>query len=316
MKQRRIRAVAVGMGPTSQTRMILDYSWVVSLLASLPAPSDLVELPFMRTALIELALLGVAGGLLGAWIVLRRLAFFAHAVGTATFPGLVIADATGFSATVAGLAVALGYAGGVERAGRSGRDPGDVATALALVVALALGVVLASDVFESGAAVDRLLFGTALGLGDADLWVAAGAATLALAATGLLGRAWSAAGFDAPGASALGLPVRTADRLLLGLIAVAAVAALPAVGALLVASLFVVPAATARLLSRSVTALLATSVAVALVQGSVGLYVSLWLDVPPGPAVAVVGSTLYAAVALSRAVAGRAPRSIPVAEAT
>lgn len=274
----------------------------MSLLASLPSPGDLVELPFMRTSLIELTLLGVAGGLLGAWIVLRRLAFFAHAVGTATFPGLVIADATGFSATLAGLAVALGYAGGVERAGRAGRDPGDVATALALVVALALGVVLASDVFESGAAVDRLLFGTALGLDDADLWVAAGAATLALAATVLLGRAWTATGFDAPGASAVGVPVRTGDLLLLGLIAITAVAALPAVGALLVASLFVVPAATARLLSRSVSRLLIVSVAVAVVQGAVGLYVSLWLDVPPGPAVAVVGSSLYAVVAFGTAV--------------
>src|SRR5680860_514555 len=203
--------------------MILVYIWAVTALASLPSPGDLVELPFMRTALVELALLGVAGGLLGAWIVLRRLAFFTHAVGTATFPGLVVADGTGFSATVAGLAVALGYAGGVERAGRTGRDPGDVATALALVVALALGVILASDVFESGAAVDRLLFGTALGLGGADLWVAGGAAVLALAATLLLGRAWTAAGFDAPGAATAGLPLRAADLLLLGLIAVAAV---------------------------------------------------------------------------------------------
>jgi ABC-type Mn2+/Zn2+ transport system permease subunit len=287
----------------------------VSLLASLPSPGDLVELPFLRTALIELTLLGVAGGLLGAWIVLRRLAFFAHAVGTATFPGLVIADATGFSATLAALAVALGYAGGVERAGRAGRDPGDVATALALVVALALGVVLASDVFESGAAVDRLLFGTALGLDDTDLWIAAGAAALAVAATVLLGRAWTAAGFDADGATALGLPLRAADLLLLGLIAVAAVAALPAVGALLVASLFVVPAATARLLTHAVPALLATSVAVAVALGAAGLYVSLWLDVPPGPAVAVVGSAAYALVAFGAAALHRRPTPV-VAEAT
>ena len=294
--------------------MILDYIGPMTALAALPSPGDLVELPFMRTALVELALLGVAGGLLGAWIVLRRLAFFAHAVGTATFPGLVIADGTGFSATLAGLAVALGYAGGVERAGRSGRDPGDVATALLLVVALALGVILASDVFESGAAVDRLLFGTALGLGGADLWVAGGAAALALAATLLLGRAWTAAGFDTPGAAALGLPLRSADLLLLGLIAIAAVAALPAVGALLVASLFVVPAATARLLTDSVPALLCASVAIAVAQGALGLYVSLWLDVPPGPAVAVVGSTLYAVVALSSVLSGRTSRVAPIAE--
>jgi ABC-type Mn2+/Zn2+ transport system permease subunit len=287
----------------------------VSALASLPAPGDLVELPFMRTALIELVLLGIAGGLLGAWIVLRRLAFFAHAVGTATFPGLVIADGTGFSATLAALAVALGYAGGVERAGRAGRDPGDVATALALVVALALGVVLASDVFESGAAVDRLLFGTALGLDNSDLWIAASAAALAVAATVLLGRAWTAAGFDAPGASSIGLPVRTGDLLLLGLIAIAAVAALPAVGALLVASLFVVPAATARLLTSRVGTLLVTATAIAIAQGAVGLYVSLWLDVPPGPAVAVVGSSAYAIVALATAVLRRGPGPV-VAEAT
>jgi ABC-type Mn2+/Zn2+ transport system permease subunit len=296
-------------------RMILDYISGVDL-ASLPPPAELVELPFMRTALAELVLLGVAGGLLGAWIVLRRLAFFAHAVGTAAFPGLVIADGTGVSATLAGLAVALGYAGGVERASRAGRDPGDVATALALVVALAAGVVLASDVFESGAAVDRLLFGTALGLGGGDLWVAAGAAVLALAATLLLGRAWTAAGFDVHGSAALGLPLRAVDLLLLCLIAIAAVAALPAVGALLVASLFVVPAATARLLTDTVTAFLAASVAIAVGQGAIGLYVSLWLDVPPGPAVAVVGSSLYALAGISRALAGRAPRAAPVAGAT
>src|SRR5918997_6092109 len=123
-------------------------------LAALPAPSELLELPALRTALAELLLLAVAGGLLGAFVVLRRLAFFAHAVGTATFPGLVVADGTGFSAPLLAVIVALGYAGGVERAGRSDRDPGDAATGLLLVAALGAGVILASDVFESGAAVD------------------------------------------------------------------------------------------------------------------------------------------------------------------
>lgn len=290
------------------SRMILVYSCAVDPLVALPPPTDLVDLPFMRTALLELALLAVAGGLLGAWIVLRRIAFFAHATGTSTFPGLVVADAAGFSGSVAALAVALGYAGGVERAGRAGRDPGGAATALGLVFALGLGIVLASDVFESGGAVDGLLFGSALGLSATDVWIAAAAAALALAATLTLGRAWSAIAFDPAGADALGVPARAADRLLLGLVAVAAVAALPAVGALLVTSLFVVPAATATLLARSVAGLLRGAVAVALVQAAVGLYASLWLDVPPGPAVAVVGALAYAATALAAAAHGRAAR--------
>jgi ABC-type Mn2+/Zn2+ transport system permease subunit len=284
-------------------RIVLDYDSAVHLLVSLPAPTDLVELPYLRTALLELVLLAVAGGLLGAWIVLRRLAFFAHAVGTATFPGLVVADAAGFSGLLGGLAVALGFTGAVERAGRSARNPGDAATGLALVAALAIGIVLASDVFESGATVDRLLFGSALGLSAGDVWAAGGAAALALAATVLLGRAWTAVGFDAEGTAALGLPARVADLLLLGAVALAVVAALPAVGALLTTSLFVVPAATATVLTRSVGALLLAAVAVATVQAVVGLYLSVWLDVPPGPAVAVTGAALYVIAVVQRTLA-------------
>jgi ABC-type Mn2+/Zn2+ transport system permease subunit len=265
-----------------------------------PSPLDLAELPFLREALAEVLLLGAAGGLLSAWIVLRRLAFFSHAAGSATFPGLVAADASGVSPTLAGLAVALGYAGGVERAGRAGREPGE-ATALLLVAALAGGVVLASDVFESGAAVDRLLFGTLLGLGPADLVLSALAAALAALASAALGRTWAAIAFDPDSAPALGLPSTRADLLLLCLVAVAAVAAIPAVGALLVAAVYVLPGAAARLLARSVPALLAWSVALALAEGLTGLYVAYWLDLPPGPPVAVLGAAVYAALALTTA---------------
>src|SRR3954454_18739902 len=135
----------------------------------------------MRTAVIELVLLAVAGGLLGAWVVLRRLAFFAHAVGGATFPGLVVADATGLRPILAGLGVALAYAAAVWRAGaRASGQVGDAVTGVFLAGALAFGVVLASDVFESGARVDSLLFGSLLAIDPADVWAAAAAALLAI----------------------------------------------------------------------------------------------------------------------------------------
>jgi ABC-type Mn2+/Zn2+ transport system permease subunit len=271
-----------------------------------PSPADLIELPFMRTAVLELVLLAVAGGLLGAWIVLRRLAFFAHAVGSATFPGLVVADATGLRPLLAGLAVALAYAAAVWRAGaRATGRVADGVTGVVLAGALAVGVVLASDVFESGARVDSLLFGSLLAIAPGDVWAAAGAAAVALVATLALGRAWLATGFDRAGARALGARVQAADALLLALVAATVVASLPAVGALLTASLFIVPAATVRLIAPSVRALLAGSVALAIAEGLVGTYVALWLDSPPGPAVAVLGGAVFAAVALARAAAPR-----------
>jgi manganese/iron transport system permease protein len=266
-----------------------------------PSPVDLADLPFLREALLEVVLLAAAGGLLSAWIVLRRLAFFTHATGSATFPGLVVADASGVSPLIAGVVVALGYAGGVERAGRAGREPSE-ATALLLVAALAGGVVLASDVFESGAAVDRLLFGTLLGLETADLALSAATVALALVASLALGRTWAAIAFDPDAASGLGLPAARADFLLLALVAVAVVAAIPAVGVLLVAAIYVLPAAAARLLARSIPALLAWSLAIALAEGLVGLYAAYWLDLPPGPPVAVLGAMTYAVLALGTGV--------------
>src|SRR5438270_6433875 len=98
---------------------------------------------FVQRGALEVLLLSVGAGLLGTWIVLRGLAFFSHAVGAAAFPGLVLAEGLGFPAVVGAFAAALLFAAGVERLGAGARAPADVATAVALAGALALGVILA-----------------------------------------------------------------------------------------------------------------------------------------------------------------------------
>jgi len=59
---------------------------------------DPFQLPYVQRGLIEILILAVGAGVLGTWIVLRGLAFFSHAVGTAAFPGLVLAEGIGFAA--------------------------------------------------------------------------------------------------------------------------------------------------------------------------------------------------------------------------
>ncbi len=255
----------------------------------------------MQRALVAILLLAVAGGLLGAWIVLRRLAFFAHAVGSATFPGLVVAGPWGLAPPVAALGAGLGFAALLARLTRRGATSSDAATGLLLTGALALGAILASDVYHAGAGVDRLLFGTLLAVGDGDLWLAAAVAVAAVAATAALARTWLATGFDPAGAPALGVPALRGDWILLALLAVTVVAALPAVGALLVSTLLVVPAATARLVTHSLGTLLTTSVALAAAEGFAGLLLAYHLDLPPGPAIALVGGGGFALAALASA---------------
>ena len=270
---------------------------------------------FVQRGLLEILLLSVGAGLLGTWIVLRGLAFFSHAAGTAAFPGLVLAEGLGFSAPLGAFAAALLFAFGVERLARSRRSGYDSLTALVLVGALALGVILASDVFHSGASVDSLLFGSLLLIGPRDLVLAAVASTAVLVASVLLGRRWLAIGFDAGSARALGLRSAVPDAVLLVLIAAGVVAALPAIGALLVTALFVVPAATVRLLTRRLRPWQLGSIALVAGEGVAGLWLSVRLNVPPGAAISVLAGGVFAVIAAVRMVSPSARRLVPVAAA-
>jgi ABC-type Zn uptake system ZnuABC Zn-binding protein ZnuA/ABC-type Mn2+/Zn2+ transport system permease subunit len=261
---------------------------------------------FVQRGVFEVLLLSVCAGLVGSWVVLRGLAFFTHAVGTATFPGLVLADGLGFAAVIGGAASALVFAAGVERTSRRRTVGYDSLTALALVGTLAIGVVLASDVFHSGSNVETLLFGSLLLIGPRELVLAAVAGAAALILTVVLGRRWLALGFDPEHASALGLRSPLPDALLLVLIALGATVSVSAVGALLVTALFIVPAATVRLLTRRLVVLQAGSVLLAAAEGVVGIWLSVEWNIPPGAAIAVLAGACFAAAALLRAIPGRA----------
>src|SRR5688572_25322086 len=141
-------------------------------------------------------LLSAGAGILGCWIVLRGLAFYSHAVGTAAFPGLVLADGLGFAAPLGALAAAGAFALVVTALGGRERLGPDVTTAIGLAGMLALGVILASDVFQTGSGVETLLFGSLLLIEPRDLALAGIASAAALAATMTLGRTWLARGFD------------------------------------------------------------------------------------------------------------------------
>src|SRR4051794_22108697 len=267
------------------------------LLGSPAAMFDAFDLPFVQRGLWEVLLLAVPAGLLGTWIVLRGLAFFAHATGTAAFPGLVVADGVGFAAPIGALGAAAIFAAVVAGLGARRRTGTDSPTALALVGALAAGVLLASDVYGSGARVDTLLFGSLLVVDTRDLVLAAVACVLAAGASTVVGERWLARGLDPDAARALGLRSRWPELVLLALVAFWVVASLAAVGALLVTALFVVPAATARLLVARMRAWQWLSVGLAAAEGVLGLWLSVEANAPPGPAIAVVAGAVFALVA-------------------
>jgi ABC-type Mn2+/Zn2+ transport system permease subunit len=256
--------------------------------------------PETRLALLELLCLSVAAGLLGAHIVLRRIAFFTHGVGGATYPGVVLAGGLGMPTAIGALAAALAFAGTVDRLGRRARLASDAATALALIAALALGTLLAGDVFASPVSEEEALLGSLTNVGTPEVVRSAAAAAVAVAATAVLGRMWIAAAFDPEAARTVaGRRSALAEPALLAVLAVVAVAAVDAVGALLAGALLVVPAATARLLVRTTRGLSAAALGLAAVEGVAALWLSTRLDAPPGPTLAVLCGAVFAVVAIA-----------------
>jgi ABC-type Mn2+/Zn2+ transport system permease subunit len=266
------------------------------------------QLPFVQRGLIEVLILAVPAGLLGTWIVLRGLAFFSHAVGTAAFPGLVLADGLGFAPPLGAFSAAAVFAAGNSALGRQRGEGSDSVVAIVLVACLASGVILASDVFGSGANVETLLFGSLLLVDDGDIALAAAAAAATLLASLLLGNRWLQRGFDAEAPGSTGRSAALLDAVLLGLIALATAAALSVVGALLVAALFVVPAITARLLTRRMLSWQLASVALVALEGSAGLWLSVKTDAPPGATIACVSGAAFALVAAAKALSDRKRR--------
>ncbi len=257
--------------------------------------------PFMQRALIEVLILAVPAGLLGTWVVTRRLAFVTHALGHATFPALVVAALAGWSLFGTSLVTAVALALGLAWMSTRPELANGVAVAIILSAALALGAVLVSDVTDPGVRANALLFGSLLAIGWAEIARTAIVAALVLGVTLVAGRDLATATFQRDLAVADGRRVRLLDSVLMVLLAATVAVALSAVGSLLVAALLLVPSATARLLTRRVPTMHLAGICLAAAEGAAGLWVAYQLDAPPGAGIAVVAATVFVVVSSLRA---------------
>jgi zinc/manganese transport system substrate-binding protein len=274
------------------------------------------ELPYVQRGLIEVLILAVSAGVLGTWIVLRGLAFFSHAVGTAAFPGLVLADGIGFSASLGAFGAAAVFTLAIWALTRRRGAAYDSLTALVLVGCLAAGVILASDVYHSGSNVEQLLFGSLLLVDVADIRLAAVIGAVVIASSLLLGRHWLATGFDeapdSPGQS----ESWWLDIALLVVIALATTAALTVIGALLVSALLVAPAATTRLFADRMIPWQLATVALAAIEGVAGLWLSVETNAPPGATIAALSGGIFCLAGVARAIGPRRGTLVATAAAT
>ncbi|MEB3221243.1 MAG: metal ABC transporter permease [Candidatus Sericytochromatia bacterium] len=225
----------------------VEPAWLSSLWELLTLQPD-----FLRLSLAGTALIGVSCGVLGCFIILRRLALFGDALGHAVLPGVLLGWVLGgwsYPAIFGGALVAgLVAAGLVAVIPRITRHRPDTAIGVVFTGMFGLGVAILSTRQVGSGGVTSLLFGQALGIGPDDVARAAVllAGTLLLLALGW--RPLQLLTFDPEGAAARGLPVLALTAALMLALTGTVVVSLPIVGALLVVALLVIPGATAFLL--------------------------------------------------------------------
>ncbi len=249
--------------------------------------------PFMQRALLAGLLVGVVASLLGVFVILRRSAFFGDAIAHASLAGVAGGVVTGLPPLLLAAAVAVGIGLALHRLERIGRLSLDTILGFILPFFMAVGVLVLS--LKPGFQPELLsyLFGSILTVSWEGLAaIAAVSATVALVLA-RRGRALVFAAFDPEGAHAAGLRVGallTVHHVLLALVVIAGISV---VGVVLVSALLVIPAATAKLLARSLGRMFLLAPLFGVGSVLAGLVASYRLDVPSGPAVVVIAGIVF-----------------------
>ena len=241
--------------------------------------------PIMRRAFAEVVLLGIAGGALGCWVIFYRLSYSAESLAHSLLPGLVAAALLGLPLLLGGAVGIVVAAIAIAVAARTPTIGRDTAVAVVVTALLGLGVLLAlSPAVPAGLA--ELLFGDVLGVSDADLLSAALLVVAVVAALAILHGRLLAVGFDRMSARGLGVAPAAVDAALLVLVALAVLVAVQGLGNLLVVAVLIAPAATARLLTHRMGAMLVAAAAIAIVAAIAGLYLSYYAGTAAGASIA------------------------------
>ena len=257
----------------------------------------------VRYALAGSVLLGICCGLMGAFLVVRKLALMGDALSHAVLPGVALGFLWSMTKNPAAIfigAVAAGLLGAVvvQLIRTTTRQREDAALGFVLSSFFGVGIVLFTMIqnVPGGAksGLDKFMFGQAAALGPGDVALLAGVTVLVLGSVTLFYKEYVVTSFDEGFARALGWPVKIYHYSLMLLLAFAIVSALQAVGVVLVSAMLVIPAAAAFLLTDRMGWMLVLSAGFGAMAGLAGAFFSFTgRNLPTGPFMVLAAAALF-----------------------
>ncbi|MBA1146290.1 metal ABC transporter permease [Ectothiorhodospiraceae bacterium WFHF3C12] len=253
----------------------------------------LSEHGFLQLALLGGVLASIGCGLIGPYVVVRRIGYLAGGIAHASMGGMGVAYYYGHEPLIGALVSAVLAAMAVGWVSLRWSEQEDMLIGALWAVGMAVGILFMSQ--ASGYNVDLMsyLFGNILMVTGADLYLMLGLDALMLGLIALFYKQFQAVCFDEEFARLRGVPVTAFYLLLLGMVALAIVLLIQVVGLILVIALITLPAAMAGHWMRSLLGMMLLSALVAVVATSGGLAAAFAPDLPAGATIVLITAALY-----------------------
>ncbi|MHC5734015.1 metal ABC transporter permease [Nostoc sp.] len=257
---------------------------------------ELLQLASIQRAIVGAALMGILGGMLGSFVTLRQLSFFSHAVGHAALVGVALGVLLQVNPTWMLLPFTLVFGVIVLYFIDKTDLASDSVLSIVLSGALAIGLILTSQIKGYRGNLMAVLFGDILAIDTTDLiltlLVLVGGSIFLLSTL----RQQILLTLNPDVAQVQGVPVQLYRYAFVVLLSLAVAVAIKAVGVLLVNAFLVIPASTAKLMSHHFSRFLVLSVIVGSISSIAGIMVSGLFNLASGPSIVLVQFLLFLAV--------------------
>jgi len=253
----------------------------------------MLQYAFAERALAAAVIVALLCGLLGFFVILRRLAFIGVGISHSAIGGVAVGLLAGVDPALSAAVFSIVVALGMFWVARDRRLSEDAIIGVFLSGAMALGLLLVGMHHGYQKDLFAYLFGSLLSVSAHDLWMLAALAVVISMAIALSFREMLFIAFDDEVARAYRRPVDLLDAMLMVVLALTVVAGVRVVGVLLVEALLVVPAATAALWSLDFRRQVALSMLVGATSAATGLWLSFAYDLAAGASIVLVAISLF-----------------------
>ena len=253
-----------------------------------------LQYEYMLRAIWVSALVGGVCGLLSSFVTLKGWSLMGDALSHAVVPGVAIAYIVGLPFALGAFVAAIMATGAMAFIRAQSRIREDATIGIVFTAFFALGLVLITK-YPSGVNLKVILYGNILGIAPGDI---VQVVAISVVTVGVLLVKWKDLMlycFDPNQARTLGLKAGVLHMLLLGLLAATSVAALQAVGAILVLAMLVTPGATAYLLTDRFGKMMWISCGMGVVTSILGAYVSYFINGATGGCIVSLQTLVFLA---------------------